>query len=157
MNEFSVPTVPLRVTAWLTDGKAVEGDVFLPARSPVRDGPMLAAEWVNVAPTFVPLRPATGRDVMLLCRAQVVAFALPEGVMAADPLDGCDAPVRRVAIELVGGLRLEGRVAVNMPHYQQRVVDWMNGADAYVVLDARDRAHLIQKAHITRVIEFGED
>lgn len=157
VGEFSVPTTALPVALSLTDGRTIEGDVFLPARSPVRDGPMLAGEWANLAPAFIPLRPAVGSEVTLVNRHRVVAIVLPPGVAAVDPVEWLDMPVHRVAIEATGGLRVEGRLAVIMPRYQQRVVDWLNGSDAYVTLDVGGRAHLIQKAHITRIIELGEE
>jgi hypothetical protein len=157
VSEFTVPTAQLRLALWLTDGRTLEGDVFLPARSPLRDGPMLAGEWANVAPAFVPLRPAIGSEVMLVNRSHIVAMALPAGVPAVDPVEWLDVPVQRVIIETTCGRRVEGRLAVNMPRHRQRVVDWVNGADAYLTLDVDGRAHLVQKAHITRIVQLGEE
>lgn len=156
MSEFSVPTSPLRVVLSLSDGRTVEGDVFLPAKSPVRDGPMLAGEWANLAPVFIPLRPATGTEVTLVNRDHVVAIALRPGVPADDPMEMADARQHRVVLETAGGPRFEGLLSVAMPRYQQRVVDWMNSQDAYVTLDVDGRALLVQKAHIIRIIELGE-
>lgn len=154
MNEYSVPITPLRVELLLTDGRTVEGDIFLPSKSPVRDGAMLAGEWANLAPTFIPVRPAVGHEVMLVNRLQVVAIALPSGVSAHDPLEMLDAPVHHVAFELAGGRRLEGGLTVAMPRHQQRVVDWLNNSDTYATVDVDGRAHLVQKAHILRILEL---
>lgn len=156
MNEFSVPTTPLRVSLRLTDGRTIEGDVFLPAKSPRRDGPMLAGEWVNLAPAFIPVRPAVGDEVTLVNRQQVVAMSLPPGVAADDPIELLDTPAHRVVLSASGGWRLEGSLAVAMPRHQRRVVDWLNGPDTHVTLEAGGRAHLVLKAHILSIVELDE-
>jgi hypothetical protein len=155
MNDYSVPIAPLRVTMLLTDGRTIDGDVFLPAKSPLRDGPMLAGEWAKVAPPFIPVRPAVGHEVMIVNRHQVVAFALPAGVPAEDPVELLDTPAQHVSREMTGGLRLEGLMAVAMPRHQRRVVDWLNAQDAHLTLEVDGRAHLVTKAHIVRIIELG--
>ena len=118
---------------------------------------MLAGEWANLAPAFIPVRPAVGSEVTLVNRSQVVAMSLPPGVPAVDPVEWLDMPIHRVVIEATGGVRVEGRLAVIMPRYQQRVVDCLNGPDAYLTLDVGGRAHLVQKVHITRIVQLGEE
>jgi hypothetical protein len=155
MNEFSVPITPLHVALNLTDGRTISGDIFLPAKSPLRHGPMLAAEWVNLAPTFIPVRSASG-ELTVVNRQQVVSIALEPGVAADDPLETLDTPAHRVEIALSGGVRLEGLLAVAMPRHQQRVVDWLNGPDAHLTLDVGGRAHLVLKAHVLSIVELDE-
>ena len=155
MNEFCVPTMPLRVSVWLTDGRTLEGDVFLPTESPVRDGPMLPAEWANLSPVFVPVRPADGGAVILVSRNHVSAFALPPGVPADAPEEFVDAPVLRVVVEMAGGPRFEGRIAISTPYPQRRLKDLVNTRDAYLTLDVDGRAHLIRKDNVIRMLELG--
>jgi hypothetical protein len=157
MSEYSVPTTPLRVTLWLTDGRILDGEVFLPSTSSVRDGPMLAGEWVNFAPPFVPVRSPVDRTVTLVARAHVVTIALDAGVPAADPEELVSARTRRVVVETTGGTAYEGWMAITMPTHQQRLVDWLNTPDAYTTIDVDGRVHLIQKAHILRIVDLGED
>ena len=157
MDDLSVPTSPLRVSIWLTDGRRLEGDIFLPSQSQVRAGPMLAAEWANLAPNFVPLRPADGNPFVLISRDHVAAFAIPSGMPAIPPEELIDMPVRRVVVETTGGPLFEGHVAVVMPPDHQRLKDWLNNADAYIVVTAGGRAHLIRKSSVIRVVELGED
>jgi hypothetical protein len=155
MSEFAVPTTSLPILVWMSDGRMLDGEVFLPSESPYRDGPMLLDEWAALAPAFVPLREADGH-VSLVSRAHVVAFALPVGIPATAEEELVDAPIRHVVVETLGGQRFEGNVAIAMPRAQQRLNDWMNTTAPYVVLDVGGRAHLISKARIVRIVERGE-
>ena len=157
MGEFSVPTSPLSVSLWLTDGRSLEGEVFLPETSSVREGPMLASEWVNFAPPFVPVRHRADHSVTLVARPHIVTIALSAGVPAIDPEELVDARPRRVVVETVGGRSYEGLIAIAMPRHQQRLLDWLNNPDAYALVDVDGTAHLIQKAHILRITDLGED
>ena len=157
MSELSVPTTPLHVTLSLTDGATLEGDVFLPAKSPVRDGPMLAGEWANLAPAFIPVRTEGIGEVTFVARNHIVAIALPHGVPAIASDELLDAPVQRVLVETVGGTAIEGLVIIAMPRYQQRVNDWLNNPDAYLSLDVDGCAHLVQKSQVIRITELHED
>jgi hypothetical protein len=157
MSEYSIPTTPLCVSLSLTDGRVLDGEIFLPSTSSVRDGPMLAGEWVNFAPPFVPVRSTVDRTVTLVARAHVVSIALDAGVPAADPEALVDARIRRVIVETAGGNAYEGWIAIAMPTHRQRLVDWLNNPDAYATVDVDGRVHLIQKTHILRIVDLGED
>lgn len=157
MSELSVPTTPLHVTLSLTDGTTLEGDVFLPAKSPVRDGPMLAGEWASLAPPFIPVRTDRIGEVTFVARHHIVAIALPRGIPAIANDELLDAPVRRVLVETVGGTAIEGLVTIAMPRYQQRVNDGLNNPDAYMSLDVDGCAHLVLKSQVIRVTEIRED
>jgi hypothetical protein len=116
---------------------------------------MLPDEWATLAPAFIPLRETDGR-VTLLSKQHVVAFALPPGVPASDEQELLDVPVRHVVVEMVGGRRFEGNIAVSMPRAQQRLNDWLNTPAPYVVVNVDGRAHLIQKSAITRIQELSQ-
>jgi len=154
MNEFSVPMFQLRVSMRLTDGRTLAGDVFLPAHSPVRDGPMLAGEWANLAPAFIPVRQSSGEGVVMIAHRHVVDIALPPGVAAVASDTLVDAPVRRVSVETAGGPALTGRLAIALPAPRQRVGDWLNNSEAYLTLEVDGSVHLIRKAHIVAVTEL---
>ena len=156
MSDLSVPTLPLRVTLSLTSGATLDGDVFLPAKSPVRDGPMLASEWASLAPAFIPLRLADGGQVTFVATDHIVAIALPPGVPAVPDDELVDAPVRRVRVETVGGASFEGLVTIAMPIYQQRVNDWLNNPEPNVTIEVEGRAYLLRKSRVIRITEIHE-
>lgn len=156
MSEYSIPTIPLRVSLWLADGRRVNGDVFLPEKSAVREGPMLAGEWANLLPAFLPLREGE-RQVAVLARDHIVAIALPPGIPAEGPEDTADARVCRVQVETAGGFAHRGRISIAMPSHRQRTVDFLNTPDPYLTLSIDGEVHLINKRHIIRVTELGED
>ena len=60
--------------------------------------------------------------------------------------------LREVEIE-AGGEAIAGTLHVDMPENQQRVLDYLNLAPAFVALYAGSRLHLVHKRHVVRLME----
>ena len=59
-----------------------------------------------------------------------------------------------MAIECGQEVRLEGLVHIDMPEGQRRVLDILNRPEMFLTLSSGERRHLVQKRHITRVVEI---
>lgn len=153
MDDLRVPTTSLPVEILCADGRAMLGDIFLPAQSSLQSGPMRPDEWSESPHLFFPFRSREAQALTILNRGEVVSLTVPAAAnVAAD--DTCtDVPVVRIAVE-AGGTRFEGDVLVDMPPGHQRVADWLNAPAAFFTVRAGSAHHLIQKRHVTRVVEL---
>jgi len=51
---------------------------------------------------------------------------------------------------------VSGLLVIDMPEGHQRVLDYLNRPDAFLIVRDGDREHLVRKQRITRVIEPRE-
>jgi hypothetical protein len=153
MPDLRVPTISLPVEVRCADGRAIAGEIFLPAHSSRQAGPMRPEEWSDTAPQFFPIRAHDTRALTILNRDAVVALTVPAGANAGDADTAAGAPVSRIAID-AGGVTVEGDAIIDMPPGHQRVADWLNAPGAFITLRAGLVHHLIQKRHVTRVLEL---
>ncbi|MGE0812274.1 MAG: hypothetical protein AB7O28_00200 [Vicinamibacterales bacterium] len=153
MNELRVPTTCLPVEIRCTDGRLLLGDIFMPAHSSRQPGPMRPDEWCDTVQTFFPVRSRDARTTTLLSRDAVVSVTVPASANEDDAESHMDSPVARVVVEAAGA-RYEGDLVVDMPPGHQRVADWLNAPAAFITLRAGVAHHLIQKRHVTAVVEL---
>jgi len=153
MDDLRVPTTSLPVEILCADGHALLGDIFLPAHSALQEGPMRPEEWIETVLRFFPFRLLESRALAILNRTDVVSVTVPAGSNAAADAACPDTPVVRIAVE-AGGTRFEGNVLVDMPPDHQRIVDWLNAPAAFFTVRTGSAHHLIQKRHVTRVVEL---
>lgn len=153
MHDLRVPTISLPVEIRCTDGQSVLGEIFLPSQSSRQPGPMRPEEWIESVHAFFPFRSQDTGALTIVNRDAVVAITVPADANL-DPGDPVlDTPVYRVAVN-AGGAVFEGDVVIDMPPGQQRVADWLNAAEAFITVRAGSVHHLIQKRHVTRVVEL---
>ena len=62
---------------------------------------------------------------------------------------------RRVQVECRERV-VAGLLVIDMPEGHQRVLDYLNRPDAFLIVRDGDREHLVRKQRITRVIEPRE-
>ena len=156
MNEMlRVPTVERSVEVECADGRRFQGRIFIPAASPVHEGPTRTEEWINEAPSFFPFLPHDGQGPFLLNKREVLVLSVEE-----PPEDGpegkAESPVRHVKIE-AESRRLEGELVLEMPENHLRVLDYVNRTEPFLALREGAVLHLIQKERITRVTEVREE
>lgn len=155
MDDLRVPTSSLRVEILCADGRAMRGDIFLPAQSSMQSGPMPLDEWIETTRPFFPFRALEAPDLTILHRREIVALTVPAASNGALEVASADAPVVRIAVE-AGGTKFEGDVIVDMPPGYQRVADWLNTPTAFFAMRAGSAHHLIQKRHVIRVVELRQ-
>jgi hypothetical protein len=159
MSDLRVPTIRQPVTITCVGGRVFEGDVFLPARSGRHPGAMRPEEWSATVQTFFPFLARGAATCTILNLRAVVAFTTPvdgaDAATEADDVAAVDAPVSRVTVD-TGAATFEGRVIIDTPPVHCRVADLLNAPAAFVLVRALAVHHLIQKRHITRVIEMPQ-
>jgi hypothetical protein len=153
MDDFRVPTIALPVEIRCTDGRSVLGDIFMPAHSSRQPGPMLPEEWTDTVHMFFPVRSRETCATTLLNRDAVVVVTVPAAANTGRGDPDLSTLVSHIAVEAAGE-RYEGEVVVDMPPGHQRVADWLNAPGAFITVRSGAAHHLIQKRHVTRVMEL---
>jgi len=154
VSELRVPTVALGAEVTCADGRTFTGRIFVPAAASHHSGPMRPEEWINEPLPYFPFLLDDAAVPVMLNKHTVmtVTFEVAEGAEEAEPI----GRERRVAIEC-GERRLEGTIHIDMPENHQRVQDYLNRFELFLILADGPRRHLVQKHHITRVIELREE
>lgn len=153
MNELQVPTVAIEAEVACIDGRTLAGRIFVPAASH-HNGPMRPADWINESRPFFPLVPDDATAPVIVNKHTVVLVTLQgSGGMEEETQIGLE---RRVLIEC-GGRQIRGLLHIDMPENLQRLQDYLNRNELFVTLIDGPRHHLVQKHHITRVIEIREE
>ena len=153
MQEFQVPTTPVEAEAHCADGATYRGNIFLPASKLTHEGPMLAEEWMNESDAFFPFKSDALDSPLILNKADLMALTVPAPPEPeVDPGDGPLLEHRQVAVEC-GAMRLQGKVTLDMPAENLRVLDFLNRSEPFLSLIDGDRQHLVRRSAITRVFE----
>ena len=153
MSELRVPTIALDAEIVCGDGTWFAGRIFLPAASSHHSGPMRPDEWMNDTTPFFPFLPANSPAPVILNKAEVVVLSVVvEGSLEEE---GVESPHRRVQVECKERI-VSGLIVIDMPEGHQRVLDYLNRSDPFLIVRDGDREHLVRKQRITRVIEPRE-
>ena len=120
---FRVEKLHRAVRVVLTDGRRLDGDVFLAERTRIRAEPQEPIDLLNEAAPFFPLF-VNEQEVLLVAKDQVtrVETGAPEGDSAEMP-DGAMA----VEITLIDGSTISGFVPLEKRGEQTRLLDFLNG------------------------------
>jgi len=152
-DTLRVPTVALDAEIVCADGTWFVGRIFLPAASSHHTGAMRPDEWMNDSTPFFPFLPANASLPVILNKTEVVVLTVPEEAHPRE--EDVVNPVRRVQVEC-RERTLSGNVIIDMPEGHQRVLDYLNRPEAFLIVHDGDRTHLVRKARITRVLEPRE-
>lgn len=155
-NDLRVPVAALPVEVRHLDGRTVAGRIFVPAAALRHDGPTRPDEWINGAGRFFPFLPNESAQSVLVNKETVLAIAVPAWADEPDPADAVSAPARVISIEC-GGVSFQGVITLDLPANHGRVLDYLNVPGEFLTLRIGGRHHLVNKRHITRVIEVRED
>jgi len=153
LSELRVPTIALDAEIVCRGGTSFVGRIFLPAASSHHTGPMRPDEWMNDSTPFFPFLPADSPTPVILNKSDVVVLSV--AVEGALEEEGVESPHRRVKVEC-RERGVEGILVIDMPQGHQRVLDYLNRPDPFLIVRDGDREHLVRKQRITRVIETRE-
>jgi len=121
---FRVEKLRRAVRVVLTDGRRLDGDVFLAERTKSRAEPQEPIDLLNEDAPFFPFF-FNEQEVLLVAKAQVtrVETATPDAETTADMPDGGMA----VEITLIDGSTISGFVPLEKRGEQTRLLDFLNG------------------------------
>jgi hypothetical protein len=121
---FRVEKLRRAVRVVLTDGRRLDGDVFLAERTKSRAEPQEPVDLLNEDAPFFPFF-LNEQEVLLVAKEQVtrVETAAPDGETSADMPDGAMA----VEITLIDGSTISGFVPLEKRGEQTRLLDFLNG------------------------------
>jgi len=154
MSELRVPVVPVPAEALCADGRAFSGRVFLPASAASHPGPTRPEEWLNGPAAFFPFQLDEPGAPVLLNKRELLWLSVPAPAFEAEIADLAGVATRFVRIEC-GVHTLTGRLVVDTP--ESRVLDHLNGPEAFLTVWEGERHHLVNKARITRVVDRREE
>jgi len=153
LSELRVPTIAFDAEIVYGDGTWFVGRIFLPAASSHHTGPMRPDEWMNDTTPFFPFLPAEASSAVILNKAEVVVLSVVVEGALEEP--GVESPHRRVQVECRERI-VAGTLVIDMPEGHQRVLDYLNRPDSFLIVRDGDREHLVRKERITRVTEPRE-
>lgn len=160
-DDLRIPTVTVDAEVWCADGAKLHGQLFLPLAAPSHSGAARPDERLNDAAAFFPFAMEGARRPVLLGKARVLVVFVPSAAVmppasSEDVLEGRSLPPpsmsTQVSIEL-SGERLSGVLAVDMPEYKSRVMDYLNRQERFLTLQMGARIAYVNRQHILRVVE----
>ena len=152
INRFRIEKLRRAVSVVLTDGRRLEGDVFLWERTRVRSEPEEPIDLLNEDEPFFPFF-LDDQEVLLVAKAQVIRAetAAPEGDLAAEMPDGAMA----VEITLIDGSAISGFVPVEKRGEQTRLLDFLNGyAKRFIPVFWGEQVCLVNRSQIASVSQL---
>lgn len=154
MGSLSVPTVEVDAQLLWADGTVLSGLIFLAAGTPHHAGPQRPADWAEDPQQFFAFRPEKAATALLLNKQTLVSITVGG---ESDHDDSADFALVQYVVVTVGQQELRGRLLIEMPEGHERVLDLLNGSQAFVTLVDGDQHHLIRKSAITQVEESRRD
>lgn len=150
MEELRVPTTQIEAELQLDDTRTLRGTIFVPDSSS-HTGVKRPDEWINEATTFFPFRIEGSGSTELFSKQATLRLSVPAELLHEEEMPA-DVEHRAVVVETSGG-SFEGVVRLDMPAHQRRVLDYLNQPQAFLCMVDGERAHLVQKRLVKRVVE----
>lgn len=154
LNDFRIEKSPLPVAVTLLDGDLLDGDLFIQASAKHQFAMEDAAEVMNGAQAFFPLRLRSG-STLLVSKAQVRDVRVaPELVPETDWSVFVPTPVH---VLLRDGTKLEGQLLIESNAGRTRVLDYLNHwTDRFLSLHRLDGLLLISLSQIVHVRQLSD-
>ena len=128
----------------LAEGVVIDGSLHLLSRINYPPGPETPIEMLNRSDPFFALT-RSGGGVFLIPKAQAAVVTCRHHAPPADPERFSAAKLVALDVVIVGGRKLEGRAAIEMPPERSRALDYVNGPGAFFALWTEDVTHYVNK------------
>ena len=148
---FRVEKLRRAVRVVLTDGRRLDGDVFLAERTKVRAEPQEPIDLLNEAAPFFPFF-LNEQEVLLVAKEQVTRLetAAPDGDPSSEMADGV-----AVEITLIDGSAISGFVPLEKRGEQTRLLDFLNGyAKRFIPVFWGEQVCLVNRCLIASVSQL---
>lgn len=128
----------------LAEGVVVDGSLHLLSRTNYPPGPETPIEMLNRSDPFFALT-RSGGGVFFIPKAQAAVVTCGQHASLADPERFSAAKLIALDVVIVGGRKLGGRAAIEMPPERSRALDYVNGPGAFFALWTEDVTHYVNK------------
>jgi hypothetical protein len=158
ISELRIEKHRVEVAVTLSDGRSMQGCVFVCAFNATHTGPESVKDLMNDGPGFVPLEvnEPGGVEIRLLNRAHIlfVTLANDEELKQAP---GADVATRRpVTLVLDNGTRLDGFVPVSRPRGRDRLSDHTRWSEPFWYLDVPPTTVIVNASRVIELLERNE-
>ena len=149
---FRVEKLRRAVHVVLTDGRRLDGELFLAERTKARSGPEEPIDLLNEDAPFFPFF-LNEQEVLLVAKAQVsrVETAALDGEQGTEMPEGATA----VEIALTDGATISGFIPIEKRGEQTRLLDFLNGyAKRFVPIYWGEQVCLVNRLLIASVSQL---
>ena len=149
-NLLKLPVQKVPVRLRYASDEEIVGEIYLSQRSPIHLGPMTIRELLEQPAPFFAFARADRGDVLL--NKELVEVVRYDRGLFADELAATDliGRGRKVTIDLIGGLRVEGELCEDQPPERARPIDGLNQPGRFLRLRQEDQFVLVNKARVLR-------
>lgn len=140
---FRLPVDQIAAKLYLAGGQAFEASMFVP----------IGEDIVSIfakTDAFIPV--AVAKGVLLVARGAIAALLVPGAKLVIS--DELPVEQQMVRVHMRDGQTVEGELRWNPPEGRRRTADFLNGAEPYIVVHAREGMTYIAKAHVAWIEEL---
>lgn len=158
MSELRIEKHRVAATVTLSDGRSMQGCVFVSPLNATHSGPESVKDLMNDGPGFFPLerQAAHGPVVHLLNRHHVRFVTLANDEELRQSPDDEVATRRPVTVVLDNGERIDGFVPVSRPRGRDRLSDHTRWGESFWYLEVPTGAIIINANRVIELLERSE-
>jgi hypothetical protein len=155
MKLFQVPQRRIRVRLRLSDGRELDGTLFVPESGPGGGPGRLIDRLNDAAEWFLPLLGADGQQV--IAKRSLVTILCEAGDEPAAAGDVAADHACQVRLRLAGGAVIGGWLRYGAPPERSRVLDYLNTAPSFLRIEAETGLTYVARAAIVSVEELDRE
>jgi hypothetical protein len=158
MEELQIPTHAIAVEIHTADGKQFAGTLYAAEVRFVSGQPAEVIHLLNDERAFLPFQTTTRkgrrREQVILNKDHIVRVRLarpPASPGEEETSVNDEEAPGPCTLVLSDGTRVAGRVAVETPRFQSRLVDKLNHAERFIPVISDKAVDFVQRSHVVRL------
>ena len=158
MSELRIEKHRIEATVTLSDGRSMQGCVFVSPFNATQTGPESVKDLLNDGPGFFPLelKAASGTAIHLLNRHHVLFVTLADDEELRQS-SGAETAMRRpVTVVLDNGDRLDGFVPVARPRGRDRLSDHTRWGESFWYFEVPPTTMIVNANRVVELLERSE-
>ena len=158
MSELRIEKHRVEATVTLSDGRSMQGCVFVSPLNATNTGPESVKDLMNDGPGFFPLESQAddGTAIHLLNRQHVLFVTLSNDEELRQETGAEVATRRQVTIVLDNGTRLDGFVPVARPRGRDRLSDHTKWGESFWYMEVPPATIIVNADRVVELVERPE-